>query len=36
MLFTGSVVVACSLVHWFIGYWLCLFGSSLRSGALGL
>jgi hypothetical protein len=36
MLFTGSVVVACSLVRWFMGFWLCLFGSSLHFGALGL
>jgi hypothetical protein len=36
MLFPGSVVVACSLIRWFIGCWLCLFGSSLRFGALGL
>jgi hypothetical protein len=31
MLFTCLV-----LIHWFIGCWLCLFGSSLRFGALGL
>jgi hypothetical protein len=36
MLFTGSVVVACSLVRWFVGCWLCLFGSILRFGAPAL
>jgi hypothetical protein len=36
MLFTGSVVVACSLVHWFMGCWLCLFGSGLHFWALGI
>jgi hypothetical protein len=30
MLFTGSVVVACSLVRWFVGCCVLLFGSSLR------
>jgi hypothetical protein len=30
MLFTHSMVVACSLVRWFIGCCLFLFGSSLR------
>jgi hypothetical protein len=36
MLFTSSVVVACSLAHWFVSCWLCLFGSSLRFGSLGM
>jgi len=36
MVFTGSMVVACSLVCWFLGCWLCLFGLGLCFGALGL
>jgi hypothetical protein len=36
MLFVGSVVVAFSLVRWFVSCWLCLFGVGLRFGALGL
>jgi hypothetical protein len=36
MLFTSLMVVAYSLVRWFVDCWLCLFGSGLRFGALGL
>jgi hypothetical protein len=36
MLFTGSVVVPCSLVRWFVGCWFCFFGSGLRFGAMGM
>jgi hypothetical protein len=36
MLFTGLMVVSCSLVRWFVGCWLYLFGSGLRFGDLAL
>jgi hypothetical protein len=36
MLFTGSVVVACLMVPWFVGCWFYLFVSGLCFGDVGL
>jgi hypothetical protein len=36
MLFIGLMVVTCLLVRWFVDCWLCLLGSVLHFGALGL